>query len=48
MKNSSSSSSAVANWTDSSGEGYLVRIPSANLQIHARSGLLHEGLYGFG
>lgn len=38
----------VANWTDSSGDGYLVRIPSANLPIHARVGLLHEGLYGFG
>lgn len=37
----------VASWTDADGKGYLTRIPSQNLPNHVRSGLLHEGLYGF-
>lgn len=37
----------VANWVDSTGSSFIVRIPSAHLPIHARSGLLHEALHGF-
>ncbi len=39
----------MANWLDvESGEGYLTRFTSSNLQAAHRVGLLHEGLYGFG
>lgn len=37
----------MASWTDEEGMSYLTRIPSKNLPMYARAGLLHEGLYGF-
>lgn len=37
----------VAAWTDAEGESFLSRITSKSLPIHAREGLLHQGLYGW-
>lgn len=36
----------MASWVDADGESFLSRITSRKLPVHARDGLLHQGLYG--
>lgn len=38
----------VMSWMDETGSSFTTRIESANLLMHHRKGLLHEGLWGFG